>query len=247
MKIPTKTIILLRIAAIIALIELLIMLGFTNVIFNLGRYTEVILDVIILVTLSTPLIYIWVIKPYILARDAAMLHITHMACHDSLTQLANRHLLREFLEKVISKFAREMSYGALLFIDLDGFKSINDNNGHDAGDATLIEVARRLNSVVRNEDIVSRFGGDEFAVVLSQLGTDEKLATENAMMFAKRILNELEKVIVFRNVKLQIGASIGLRLLAPENISSELALKEADIAMYKAKRAGKGQVIVHLK
>lgn len=176
-----------------------------------------------------------------------MEHITHMASHDSLTQLANRNLLSVFLEKVISRFVREKSYGALLFIDLDGFKSINDEHGHDAGDATLVEVAKRLRANVRNEDIVSRVGGDEFAVVLSQLGTNKELAATGAIELAERILNALKEEIDFRTKKLNIGASIGLRLLAPERITSEFVLKDADSAMYKAKRDGKGIVVVHLK
>jgi two-component system cell cycle response regulator len=245
MEIPTQKIIIMRITAIIALVELVIMLGFANLTFNIGTYVEVILDVAILVTLSTPMIYIWIIKPYVVARDDAMHQITHMACHDSLTQLANRHFLEEFLEKMISRFVRDKSYGALLFIDLDGFKVINDMNGHDAGDATLIEVAKRLNSTVRNEDIVSRVGGDEFVVVLSYLGTNNQLANNKALMLAERILNELNKEVNFKNTTLQIGASIGLRILAPERISSEFALKDADTAMYRAKRAGKGHVVVY--
>jgi diguanylate cyclase (GGDEF)-like protein len=116
--------------------------------------------------------------------------------------------------------------------------------GHDAGDAILIEVAKRLNSIVRNEDIVSRVGGDEFVVVLSQLDTDEQLVNSMALVVAERILKGLNKEINFKNTSLQIGASIGLRLLVPEIISAESALKDADTAMYRAKRAGKGHVVV---
>ena len=247
MKTPSKRAIIARIALVVACVELLIMLSFASFKFDLGIYSEVILDVFILATLSTPLIYFWVIRPYVSARDEAMDRVTHMASHDSLTQLANRYLLSEFLEKVISRFVRENSYGALLFIDLDGFKSINDEHCHDAGDATLVEVAKRLRANVRNEDIVSRVGGDEFAVVLSQLGTNKELATTGAIELAERILNALKEEIDFRTIKLKIGASIGLRLLAPERITSEFVLKDADSAMYKAKRDGKGIVVVHLK
>jgi len=247
MEIPTKKNIIIRITAIIALVELAIMLGFANLTFDIGVYAEAILDVIVLVILSTPMIYIWIIKPYVVARDNAIYQMTHMAYHDSLTQLANRRLLIEYLEKLISRFVREKSYGALLFIDLDGFKVINDKNGHDAGDATLIEVAKRLNSIVRNEDIVSRVGGDEFVVVLSQLDTDEQQVNSEALMIAERILKGLNKEIHFKNTSLQIDASIGLRLLTPEKISAESALKDADIAMYRAKKAGKGHIVVYCK
>jgi len=247
MDIPTKKNIIMRITAIIALVEFAIMLGFASLTFDIGVYAEAILDVVLLVILSTPMIYIWIIKPYVVARDNAIHQITHMAYHDSLTQLANRRLLIEYLEKIISRFVREKSYGALLFIDLDGFKVINDKNGHDAGDATLIEIAKRLNSIVRNEDIVSRVGGDEFVVVLSQLDTDEQRVNSEALMIAERVLKGLNREINFKNTSLQIGASIGLRLLTPEKISAESALKDADIAMYRAKKAGKGHIVVYRK
>lgn len=245
MKIPTIKNIIIRITAIIAVVEFAIMLGFANFKFDIGVYTEALLDVAILVILSTPMIYIWIIKPYVVARDDALHQISHMAYHDSLTQLANRRLLIEYMEKLISGYVRGKSYGALLFIDLDGFKAINDTNGHDAGDAVLIEVAKRLNYFVRKEDIVSRVGGDEFVVVLSQLDTDEKLADNKAMMIAERILKGLNKEINYKNISLQIGASIGLRLLTPERVSAESALKDADTAMYSAKQAEKSHIAVH--
>lgn len=247
MEIPTTKNIIMRITAIIALVEFVIMLGFANLTFDIGIYAEAILDVAILVILSTPMIYVWIIKPYVVARDDAIHQISHMAYHDPLTQLANRRLLKECLEKLMSRHAREKSYGALLFIDLDGFKVINDKNGHDAGDAILIEVAKRLNYIVREEDIVSRIGGDEFVVVVSYLDTDEQLVSHKALMVAERILKGLNKEINFNNTSFQIGASIGLRLLAPERISSESALKDADTAMYRAKQAGKGHVVVYCK
>jgi len=247
MEILSKKNIIKRIAVIIALVEFVIMLAFANLTYDIGIYAEALLDVAILVILSTPMIFIWVIKPYVVARDEALHQISHMAYHDSLTQLANRRLLKEYLEKSISRLVREKSFGALLFIDLDGFKSINDENGHDAGDATLIEVAKRLNTIVRNEDIVGRVGGDEFVVVLSQLDTDSQVANKKALTFADRILIELRKEISFKSASFQVGASIGLRILAPERITAEVALKDADTAMYHAKRTKKGHVVVYRK
>jgi len=149
----------MRISIIIALVELTMMIIFVNLPFDMADYVEVILDVIILVVLSTPIIYIWIIKPYVNAHNKVLNEINHMSFHDPLTQLANRRMLTEYLEKQISNHMRRGIYGALLFIDLDGFKLINDNNGHEAGDAVLIETATRLNSYSRIEDIVSRIGG----------------------------------------------------------------------------------------
>jgi two-component system cell cycle response regulator len=127
---------------------------------------------------------------------------------------------------------------------LDGFKIINDKKGHDAGDAILIEIAKRLKSLVRTEDIVSRVGGDEFIIVLGQLDADEQAANNEALLISERIRKELSKAINFKSMTLQIGSSIGLRLLKPELISAEAVLKDADTAMYRAKQAGKGRIVV---
>jgi predicted signal transduction protein with EAL and GGDEF domain len=123
MKIPTIKQIIMRITAIIALVELAIMIFFVNKSFDLGLYAEAFLDVTILVVLSTPIIYIWIIKPYIVAHDEVVDQINFMAYHDPLTQLANRRLLSEYLEKLMSSLVRYKFYGALLFIDLDGFNN----------------------------------------------------------------------------------------------------------------------------
>ncbi len=245
MKIPTKKDVILRIATIIAFVEFAIMFVFANLTFDVGKYVEAILDVIILILLSTPLIYIWVIKPYIDSRDEAVRQISHMAYHDALTKLANRRFLNEYLGKLVSRLVRSQTYGAILFIDLDGFKVINDKNGHDAGDVILIEIAKRLASTARGEDLVSRIGGDEFVVLLSDLDAGEKLANDKAQVVAERILKKMKKEICFRNTSLQVGASIGLRLLAPEAISADTALRDADTAMYRAKKAGKGNLVVY--
>jgi len=247
MEIPTTKQIIIRIVAIIALVELGIMILFVNIPFAIGSYAEVVLDVIILVVLSTPIIYIWIIKPYVVARDEAVIQINLMAYQDPLTQLANRRMLAEYLEKLISSNVRRRVYGALLFIDLDGFKRVNDNNGHDAGDAILIEVATRLSSYVRTEDIVSRIGGDEFVVVMNTLDSDKQVANEKALLISERIHLDLKKSMNFKNVTFQIDASIGLRLLAPEKTSVESVLKDADEAMYCAKQAGKGGIVVSVK
>ena len=144
----------------------------------------------------------------------------------------------------MSSFVRHKLYGAIMFIDLDGFKSINDNQGHDAGDAILVNVASRLKAHMRTEDIVSRVGGDEFVVVLSQLDVDDKIAREKAVLVSGRIQKGLCQAIDYKNTALQIGASIGLSMLTPERKSVDSALKEADTAMYRAKQSGKGCIVV---
>jgi diguanylate cyclase (GGDEF)-like protein len=247
MKIPTIKQIIVRITAIIASIELAIMIVFMYMSSGIGPYVATFLaflNVTILVVLSTPIIYFWIIKPYVVAHGNVLDQVNYMAYHDPLTELPNRRLLVSFLEKLMPGFVRHKSYGALMFIDLDGFKIINDKNGHDAGDAILIEIAKRLKFLLRAEDIVSRVGGDEFVVVLGQLDADEQTANNKLLFISERIQKELSKAINFKNMTLQIGSSIGLCLLTPERTSVEAALKDADTAMYRAKQAGKGCTVV---
>jgi PleD family two-component response regulator len=138
MKLLSNTQVVTRIAAIIAAAELVIMLTFIWIPFSWNQFTEAILDVILLDTLSTPLIYRWVINPFVRARDEAIEKVRSLAFTDPLTQLANRRHILVHLQKMMASSKRHKIYGAILMIDLDGFKQINDSYGHDAGDAVLI-------------------------------------------------------------------------------------------------------------
>ena len=238
MEIPSKKQIIIRITATISLIELAIMILFASVNLEAGLYTEAFLDVFLLVLFSTPIIYLWIINPYVAASDNAISTIKHLAHHDPLTNLPNRRLLSLFLEKLIPSNVRQKSYGAILFIDLDQFKTINDNEGHEAGDGVLVETAVRLVSLIRADDIASRVGGDEFVVVLGALGHDEQSARKNALLVSRRIQEELQKPIDFKNTQLQINCSIGLHMLKPVETSADVVLNEADTAMYTAKKLG---------
>ncbi|MEH6504542.1 MAG: GGDEF domain-containing protein [Cycloclasticus sp.] len=243
MKILSIRQIIIRLVIIIASAELLIMILFINLPFTIEPYTEVLLDTAILVLISVPIIYILIVMPYISARDEVVLKIEHMAYHDSLTGLANRRLLSEYLEKLLSSLVRYKSYGAVLFIDLDGFKRVNDSYGHDAGDIVLTEVANRLKLFARTEDIVGRLGGDEFILVLSQLGTNEQIAKDKAVLVSERIQQELRKKINVAGTGLQVGSSLGLRLLKPEGANVDRVLAEADEAMYLAKKENKSGMV----
>jgi diguanylate cyclase (GGDEF)-like protein len=243
MKILSVTQIIIRLAIIIASAELLIMTVLLKLPFTMGPYAEILLDTAILVIVSVPTIYILIVRPYITASEAFVLKIEHMAYHDSLTGLANRRLLSKYLEKLLSSLVRYKSYGAVLFIDLDGFKLVNDGYGHDAGDIVLIEVASRLKLFARTEDIVSRIGGDEFVLVLSQLGTNEQIANKKALSVLERIQQELRKEINLAGSELKVGSSIGLRLLRPEVADFEAVLADADEAMYLSKKESKGGMV----
>jgi len=237
-----------RITVIISVAELLIMIFLENIPGELGIYQKIFLDVFLLVTLSTPIIFTWVIKPYVIVRDEAVAKLTHMAFHDALTQLPNRNLLSEHICKMIANINRHGICGALLLIDLDGFKKINDNNGHNAGDVVLVEVARRLLSIIRTEDIASRLGGDEFVILLNQLDADGHIAQKSALQFAARVQGILNDPIDYEGSALQIGSCIGLRILLPDNtLDVDTAIKDADIAMYRAKQKGKGNIVVYKK
>jgi len=234
MKLLTTKQVVVRIAIIIASVELLIMLMLMVSPYETDIYSVVAFDTVFLTVLSIPAIYIWVIKPFVDARDVALAQISHLALTDPLTQLANRRLISKHLGKVIAGRVRHKDYGAVLLIDLDGFKPVNDDHGHDAGDALLVEIAARFRSIVRAEDVAGRIGGDEFVVLIYRLSADERTARDMALI---RVVN---KPFDYNGQILQVGASVGIRLLGFEEMDTVAAMSEADIAMYSAKQAGGG-------
>ncbi|MDQ3146353.1 MAG: EAL domain-containing protein [Actinomycetota bacterium] len=159
--------------------------------------------------------------------------------HDDLTGLANRVLLQERLEHALSRQGRGGEGITVLFIDLDDFKTVNDGLGHGVGDELLKEIASRLSSLVRGADTVARFGGDEFAVLLEDAGT-----TELAVETAKRLLVAIREPVEFGDRRIAIGASVGIAMSSDAVTASDVILRNADVAMYYAKRTGKGRVKV---
>src|SRR5215216_887516 len=159
--------------------------------------------------------------------------LEHQAFHDPLTNLANRLLFADRLEQALAGALRKEGHIAVLFMDLDYFKVINDSLGHEAGDELLEAVAERLQSCLRPEDTLSRFGGDEFALLLEDV-TDGGMATG----VARRILRELRSPLVLRGRELFVTASIGIVLSAPsEDRSVDELLRDADLAMFNAKNS----------
>ena len=157
----------------------------------------------------------------------------HEALHDPLTGLANRTLLRDRLEHAIARSERERGATAVLFIDLDNFKDVNDTHGHIAGDAVLVESARRLQAAVRPGDTMARIGGDEFVAVC------EHVDAESALAVARRLLEALRPPFTTSGREHQLSASIGIALgdREPDRI-----LADADAASYRAKAAGRGRI-----
>jgi diguanylate cyclase (GGDEF)-like protein/PAS domain S-box-containing protein len=159
--------------------------------------------------------------------------------HDMLTNLLNRRALLELLPIAQSRAARTGKCMALLFIDLDGFKAVNDDLGHDAGDAVLRAVAARLQDVVRKTDSVFRLAGDEFTVLLEAMND----TFTDARQVADKIIAEVGRPVAVGGASARVGASIGVAVFTPSGTASaEDLIKEADRQMYAAKRAGKGQV-----
>jgi diguanylate cyclase (GGDEF)-like protein/PAS domain S-box-containing protein len=163
--------------------------------------------------------------------------LRQMAFHDSLTGLSNRRLLLDRLKQALRLGKREGSYLAVLFIDLDKFKQLNDTCGHDVGDQMLTEVASRLGKLVRDSDTVARLGGDEFIVLLSGLGTDPELAAKHAESVVVKIRNTLSSEYLFGDIRYQGSASVGVKILLGSESDPDQILKEADVAMYEIKRS----------
>lgn len=159
-----------------------------------------------------------------------------MATHDDLTQLANRALLQERLEQAVLQHARHQEKLSLLFIDLDGFKAVNDNHGHHVGDELLTRVAAMLKHCVRKSDTVARFGGDEFVVLLTGL-----LDRDDAALVAEKILMQLAQPVQLSVCQAKVGASIGIGMYPDDGTDPQSLLKVADGLMYQAKQQGKGQ------
>lgn len=187
------------------------------------------------------------IKQDITARINYEKTIVNMASHDALTRLPNRRLLNDRLSHAMASSKRSGCYGALMFLDLDKFKPLNDTHGHAVGDLLLIEVADRLKSCVREADTVARFGGDEFVVMLSEVSSDKAESTSQANIVAEKILASLSapyRLPVKDNMFIEhrCTASIGVIMFINHELSQGDLLKCADMAMYQAKEAGRNQI-----
>ncbi len=172
-------------------------------------------------------------------RKKAEEKIRELAFFDQLTGLPNRVLLLDRLRQTMTVNSRNGSFAALLFIDLDNFKTLNDTLGHDMGDELLRQVARRLTSCVRAGDTVARLGGDEFVVMLASLSTNQTEAATQTEAVGDKILVALNQIYRLRNVEHHSTSSIGATLYRGHLASVEDLLKQADLAMYKAKDAGR--------
>jgi diguanylate cyclase (GGDEF)-like protein len=176
--------------------------------------------------------------------------IRQLGFFDQLTKLPNRRMLNDRLSQALALSKRTGRYGALMFIDLDNFKPLNDQFGHNIGDLLLIEVAARLTRDMREMDTVARFGGDEFVIVLSELEAEEASSTLRAHVAAKKIQASLGQPYHInvtdkygsRVIEHSCSASIGVAMFINHNSPQEDVVKWADMAMYDAKTAGRNQI-----
>ncbi len=163
--------------------------------------------------------------------------LQHRALHDGLTGLANRSLFLNRAELMLSRLRRRPNRSfAIFFLDLDGFKQVNDVLGHAAGDAVLLEIADRLRLCVRPQDTVARFGGDEFALLVDETGVEDEMEK-----VAMRLQDEVCRVIRLQGAEARVSASIGIALAHGSYADAAAMLRDADLAMYEAKHAGKGR------
>ncbi len=161
----------------------------------------------------------------------------HLALHDPLTDLPNRRLLRDRLGQALSHAERDGSAVAVLYLDLEGFKAVNDSLGHEAGDRVLVEVAGRLRGCLREADTAARLGGDEFVVVLERVGGEGE-----ALALSERIARAMTESFSVGGAERSLSASIGVALSAPPHGHPDELLRSADVAMYRSKREGKGRI-----
>jgi diguanylate cyclase (GGDEF)-like protein/PAS domain S-box-containing protein len=178
----------------------------------------------------------------ITARKAAERQIENLAFFDPLTGLANRRYLRSRLEQALAASTRHKRKGALLFIDLDNFKTINDTHGHDKGDLLLQLVAERLKHCIRDGDTVARLGGDEFLVMLEHLSEDAVEAATQAEAVGEKILVAMNQNYLVADVSHHSTASIGITLFGDQAEGLDEPLRRADLAMYQAKSAGRNAI-----
>ena len=165
-----------------------------------------------------------------------------LAYYDHLTGLANRRLLTDRLHHALAHAKRDGWRGALMFIDLDDFKDINDLRGHPAGDALLTEAARRLRGAVRESDTVARFGGDEFVILVERLSSDADTAATTAEQLAEKLLERMGTPYAIDNQRTVCTASIGIAMFGGKRQTVDELMQSADLSMYEAKRQGKNRV-----
>ena len=186
---------------------------------------------------GTALLYVGTISD-ITREKSASARVEHLRYHDPLTELPNRSLLQDRLQHALQADSRSGEFGALLLLDLDDFKNVNDSLGHAFGDRVLVQAAQRMRRALRAEDTLARFGGDTFAVLVEGLGRAEAEAATLAAGIATKLRHALEQPFQLDARTLSCGASIGLTLFDGDSEQVDGLMREAELAMYRAKAQG---------
>ena len=178
----------------------------------------------------------------ITSRKEAEQKIQSLAFYDSLTNLPNRQMLLDRLRFAMLTSGRNKFYGAVIFLDLDHFKELNDSLGHDSGDSLLVEVARRMSDNVREVDMVSRFGGDEFVILLEHLDPDSTISLQKASQVAHKVKTAISQPFLLNYLDYYLSASMGVCLFQGSEVSADEVIRRADISMYQSKNTGRDRV-----
>lgn len=175
-------------------------------------------------------------------QKAKEIEIKELAYYDALTQLPNRRLLTDRIEQEQKVAHRNKLFGALIFLDMDDFKLLNDSSGHHIGDELLCQVAERIKLHLRAEDTPARLGGDEFVVLLHATHKQKEQASEQALIVARKILKELNKPYILNNTSMHFSPSIGISIYPEGELSALGVIQQADTAMYRSKQDGKNSI-----
>jgi diguanylate cyclase (GGDEF)-like protein len=169
----------------------------------------------------------------------AQAQLEHQATHDPLTGLPNRNMFQELGEQALARAQREGTTVAVLFLDLDRFKPVNDTRGHATGDILLVRLATRLRKTVRAGDLVSRFGGDEFVVLC-----EHPAGAKEMLELAGRLIDIVSEPTEIDGQEIQVGASVGIAIGAGGRVTVDSLLRDADAALYRAKEQGRGRAML---
>lgn len=168
--------------------------------------------------------------------------LEYLSYHDELTGLPNRRMIKKLISEIIKKCKENNGYSALLYIDLDQFKLINDSMGHTVGDKILLEIAKRLKSVCKNKCYPARISGDEFVILLKEVFLDRKKLEKVALELAEKIISAVSKDIIIDESNIKITTSVGIAIFGGDS-DPEIVMKQADNALYRAKEKGRGQIV----
>ncbi len=224
--------VIIRIAIIIYLIELLIMIGLNALASSLPAEGEVFLDAFLLLIFSTPLIYAWVVKPFVVMRDKALNEVSYIASTDTLTDLPNREKFLDWLRYTTTVSSSKLHKVTVLVLDLNRFKVINDTFGHTAANEVVKKVAERLNEFLGSEHFLAKVAPDQFAILIEGTESDDEL-----YLFAKKILQAVETPVKYDTHTFAIEGCIGISEYPKDASNNEELLRYANNAMRQAKNS----------